>query len=159
MTVQVFDDGIDVECTKADGELYVGAESMHRPAFAVMDPSPLEHGAERGTNLLIPGVPGTLLMPKRTDEATVTLRMLLDGRYTQSGALSVLGDARGCRDLRVWLRSNVYGPTTGGRALTLYLPGGGSVSGTGHVTIQFGVRVGPIQRAVMVVNLPDGLLA
>lgn len=156
----VFDDGIDVECTKADGELFVGAESMHRPAFAVMDPSPLEHGStERGTNLRIPGAPGTLLMPKRTDEATVTLRMLLDGRYTHSGALSALGDARGCRDLRVWLRSNVYGPTTGGRALTLYLPGGGSVPGVGHVNIQFGVRIGPLQRAVMVVNLPAGLLA
>ncbi len=156
----VFDDGISVECTTADGELFVGAQTMHRPAFAVMDPSPLEHGsAERGTNLRIPGAPGTLLMPKRTDEATLTLRMLLDGRYTAAGALSTLGDARGCRDLRVWLRANVYGPTPTGRTLTLYLPGGGSVSGTGHVNIQFGVRVGPLQRAIMVVNLPDGLLA
>lgn len=149
---------IDVGCTTENGTLYVEGEIMHRPAFTVMDVSPLWQGPDqRGTNLMIPGRPGTIAMPKRAAETMVSLRMLLDGRRTVGGgAKSNYSD--GLFDITMWLRA-LTAPTPTPRNLTLYAPDGiTSIGGTGQLRFTLGDRVGPLQRALLEITLPEGYL-
>lgn len=151
-------DYIDVPCTTTNGTLYVGSQIMHRQAFAVMDVTPLWLGPnQRGTNLLIPGRPGRIIMPKRADETTASLRMLLDGRYTVGGT-PTSDSNQGLFDIFIWLRS-LTAPSSG-TAVTLYEPDGvGSITGTAQLRLTMGDRTGPLQRALLEVTMPNGSLA
>lgn len=154
-------DEINVACTLADGEVLVNGLTLHRPALCIMDASPLYTGPTlRGEDLLIPGVPGRKAMPRRADTTVTQLRMLLDGRYNPTTGAPVANSSAGLRAIKLWMRANVTGPTGGDgtRTVTVNVPGGGSISGAAHLTYDVGERVGPMQRALLTVSVPLGVL-
>lgn len=155
-------DGIDVTCTTLDGEAFLGAETLHRPAFSIMDVSPLLDAlaAIRGENLLIPLVAGTKAMRKRVTETVYTCRMILDGRWSVDGD-PVEDHYAGLRDVKDWLLTNVHLPPGGDstRTLSVVKPSGSTVSGSVHTSLAYGARSGPIQRALLSVSVPAGRLS
>lgn len=155
------DDRIDVEVTKEAGVLTIDGLLMHRPAFAVVDVTPLWEGPEqRGDDLTIPGRPGALANPRRADKSKRQLRMLIDGRYDVAG--TEVGDPiANLYVVRTYLRTHVSDPTNlgdGTRALVLTVPSGPTLHGSAHLSITFGSQAGPVMRALLEVSLPDGAL-
>jgi hypothetical protein len=156
-------DTLDPSCTTGDGEVFVNGATLHRLAFCVLDASPLADGIYnlRGQNRLIPGVPGERAMPKRATTTDYVLRMVVDGRYSVSTGAPMLDEIQGLRLAKDWLRGNLHTPPggTSQRTVQVVFPWGGSRSCAAHTSIAFGQRVGPVQRALLTVSVPLGVVA
>lgn len=155
-------DELDWECTMDDGTLTIDTVLMHCPAFAVLDVAKLWDGPpQRGEDLKIPGRPGVLPNPRRADAGAVDLRLVIDGRFDRLGDEWPL-PAQGLLENVLWLRENVTDPTytgDGTRTVTLTSPDGSrTFTGPAHVSMKPAARVGPVQRAILTLSLPDGAL-
>lgn len=155
---------IDVVATQAGGTLTIGGHAMHRAAFAVTSVSDLWGPDQlRGGDLLIPGRPGVLALPRRRTVRKVALPMVLDGRFQVDGSPSGANELVGLKGIITWLNDNLIAPAVGDgtRALTLTDPAAGDDL-TGRVTVE-GIEVGNKVRglwlAVLDITLPDGRLA
>jgi hypothetical protein len=69
------------------GTLTIDGTSLNCPAWGIPDLSALWGlvPPQRGKNVVIPGTPGQLPMPRRDDEAVVTLVMLISGTVDSAG--------------------------------------------------------------------------
>lgn len=153
---------IDVACTETDGLLYIGTVSMNRPAWAMLDLTPLWAPAQqRGEDLLIPGRPGLVAMPKRVTGTDASLRMIINGNYNYLGAATT-NSRRGLFDNIDYLNNHVVTPPASTRTVSLYLPGSSTeyMSGKVHVTsLELGEQVGGFCKAILNLSIPDGRLA
>lgn len=147
----------EVTAWKAQGELVVAGQSMMCPAWCVLDVSPLwGPAAQRGQNLLIPGRPGKIGMPRRRDETGFSLPMLIDCTVDRTGA-PWASIPVGLAGNLAYLESNVSGPVSTGdgtRTVTL-----GALSGPAQVSLVLGEQVGMLRRAVLTLLFPSGGLS
>lgn len=153
---------INVPGTQAGGTLYLDEEVMHRTAFAVAQVSALFAPApRRGADLLIPGRPGLLSLPRLSDARRVGLPMVIDGQFLPDGTESG-HDLSGLKFTLAWLDEHVIAPEGGSstRLLRLTDPGG-LPDQTATVTVE-GVTLGQRNRglwfAVLDLTLPTGRL-
>lgn len=153
----------DVGCASNDGVLFISSVSMHCPGWVVLDVTPLwQASTQRGADLLIPGRPGMLPLPRRITSTEVSLRMIINGNYTAGGVYNY--NARlGLYNNIEYLNSAIVVPAPGGslRNVTLYAPGGGSSKTQGaHVTgLEIGDQVGAFCKAVLTLVFPEGNLS
>lgn len=146
------------QSTTWDGTLTVGSTSMHCPAWVTFDVHELWNPPDkRGQSLLIPGRTGRLSMPRRDDETTWSLPMLIAGDVDRLGAPTASLRA-GYRANLAYLRANVRS-TTSTRTVSLTLPAGGSVSAPAHVQVRAGEQTDDGWRAVLELTFPGGGLA
>lgn len=154
---------IDVAGSLADGELRVSGSTMHTPAYAPVDLTELWEGPDqRGDDLMIPGAPGVLPMPRRADVSERRVHMVIDGSVAYTGAVWS-NEREGLRRNVARIRSIASDPTgvgDGTRAITLTSPDGlTTLSGYAHVSLKVGAKTKGLWRAELVLSLPSGYLA
>lgn len=153
----------DVGCAATDGVLAISGTSLHAPSWICLDVSELWMSAEqRGTDLVIPGRPGAIPMPRRATVTPRSIRLLIGGTHRYNGTRY--------NNVRAGLFANVQAlnalvvqPTyvgNGTRSIQLSAPGGGGLTGVGHVVgLDLGEHLGgQVMRAVLRISLPDGEL-
>lgn len=147
-----------------DGDLTVAGVSMRTEAWWVADLTPLwAVGPHRGADRVIPGVHGQRAYPRRRDPLVVDLRLLIVGSHTSSGAVNAdpwSGVFANDRALRAVTDPVATG--TGTRACVLTDPDGGTWNFDAHVSLTLGEPFGTpeqvVQRAVLAVNVPTGIV-
>lgn len=141
----------EVAAWKEQGELVINGQTMMCPAWCVVDVAPLlSPSVQRGQSLLIPGRPGRLAMPRRRDETTYQLPMVIDSTVSRTGApYSSLG--AGLAANLADLDSLATGPTSSPRTVTL-----GGRSGAAFVSLALGDQEGTVHRAVLELTFPGG---
>ena len=128
------------------GTLTIGGVSMNRPAWDLVDVSPLWlTGDVRGEDRILPGLTGVRSFKRRRTVTSHTLRLLVCGTVDRLGAVNA-DPLVGLYANLVYLRANVADPTgtgDGTRAAVLTKPGGGTL--TGPVTVE-GITEGQIAK-------------
>lgn len=145
---------LNVAASMADGVLTVGGISMHTPGWIAVDVTPLWDGPDvRGDDLLIPGLPGLLPMPRRFTGTSYTIPLLIDGAVTSSGTPHA--NIRNGIALNLGVLQTLVGGMP--KSVSLTRPGGG-IYGTGsaHVQVKQGEKSRGIARAVMTLDFPGG---
>lgn len=144
----------EVKAYKKHGELTISSQSMMTYGWCVTDVTPLLSPAgHRGSSVKIPGAPGRIGMPRRKDETTYQLPMLIDTRVTRTGAATASPAAGLIANVQA-LESLATGPVstgTGTRAVVL-----GSLSGSAYVGLTLGDEEGDVFRAVLTLTFPLG---
>ena len=151
---------IDLAAVTRDGVLTIDGVAMQRPAWAVLDVTPLWLGPDqRGDDLVIPGRPGALPNPRRAATTARTLRMIIDGQYDPAGVWQSDPRAQLRRNI-AYLREHVSDPTyigDGRRTITLVTPDGVTYTGQVHVgPLQLGDQVRGLARAALPITITDG---
>lgn len=148
------------QSTTWDGTLSIGGVSMHCPAWVVFDVYTLwDSPIFRGDSLMIPFRPGRIGLPRRDDETTWSLPMMIAGDVDQLGA--PYGSFRaGYLTNLSYLQANVRS-VSGGllRPVSLTLPGGGARTGDAAVQIRVGEQTMDGWLASLELTIPDGSLA
>ena len=148
---------IDVEETKIDGELTIGSQYLHTPAFAVVDVTSLWlPPTYRGKDLLVPGTDGQTPLPRRRDLTTRSLPMVLDGRVDWDGT-PYTNERMGIRTNLMRIRTGTGEPNA--VAATLTAPGGlGAVRNAvcRVINVELGERIGSLWAVMLDLEFPDG---
>jgi hypothetical protein len=117
--------------------------------------------AQRGTDVVIPGVSGVKARPRRDTATTRSLRMLIYGDVDRTGATPA-NYVTGLRANIEYLRANVVAPpgtSTGTRSAVLTLPDGSTLTEDVHVV---GMELGEMRldglwaKAVIEISIPSG---
>lgn len=162
---------IDVAGTKVAGQLFIGGSSysamndMHRSAFAPKDLSVFWfHSSDtvKGENRDVPGTPGTVPLPKRHQEWSITLPFEIDGRYKYDGTTNA-NAYQGLYDNLKWLHTYIVGPTyvnDGTRLIKVMAPNGTNyLYGTAQINgIDVGTKVKTVWLAALDLTIPSGTL-
>lgn len=130
------------------------------PAWWVLDLSPLwGYPDERGQNRVIPGANGRRPYPRRKDETTYEMPMLIGGLTDRSGNPATGAPFEQLRSNIDFLRANVCGPwdgTTTTRTAKLTLPDDSELTAQVQCRITLGAQNGEWIRAVLAVTVPAG---
>lgn len=148
-----------------DGQLTVDGEALRCSAWWVLSLSPLwASGPIRGADRLLPGVTGVRAYRRRRTVATYSLPMLIVGSHDKLG-VALADEWAGLRANVDALRlvTDPVNTGDGTRALVLTMPGGGTRTGTAHVSLTLGETiVGSGQaglRATLDLSIPAGTLS
>lgn len=147
---------IDVAATLTDGALTINGVLLHTPAYAAVDVTELwEPADQRGDNILIPGKPGRVPMPKRDDETERSVPLILDGAVTSTGAV-ISNPTAGLFGHWMTLRAALGGGDLVPASLSA--PGGGpGISADVHVMgIAKGTRLGTLMACTLDLLIPAG---
>lgn len=154
----------DYDCTTTDGELTIDGVAMHTPAWTVLDPAVLWQPAlQRGDDLLVPGMPGVLALPRRVSVTSYTLRTVIRGTHDRNGT-PYSNSSYGLWANIEFLRQHVVDPSPYNmatlREAELTIPGSAvTMQGDVHVdSLELGDRVGPFFRASLTLTIPAGRL-
>lgn len=148
------------QSTTWDGTLTVNGVSMHCPGWVTFDVHTLWDSALfRGESLHIPGRSGRLGMPRRDDETSWSLPMLIAGDVSRTGAATSSIRA-GYQTNLTYLQANVRCASGGAaRAVSLTMPAGSARTGFAYVQVRTGEQTLDGWRAVLELTVPSGALA
>lgn len=146
--------GFNVEGSMRDGTLTVEGVSMHVPSWVALDVTALWGSpGVRGDDLLIPGRPGLISMPRRITGTSYSVPMVVDGRFTYAG--SVRANAR--EGLRANVAALVELVSGAARVVTLTTPdASATLTGAAHVALTLGDQTRSTMRVVMDLDFPEG---
>lgn len=145
------------------GTLTIDGVSLHRPAFVVVDLTPLWlDGDQRGDDVLLPGAVGVIAEPRRVTVTKRTLPLLIDGEWMPDGTAAP-DPWIGFQASIDYLRANLTEPTgvgDGTRTATLTMPNGDVRTGPVHVgPLGLGKFLDGRGRASLDLSLPQGMLS
>lgn len=143
----------------ATGELFINSISMHTPAWCVLDLLPLwAFPATRGGNVIVPGASGQRAYPRRIDETTYSLEMVIVGDVDQSGD-PYDNPLVGLQTNLEYLWDNVVSPPdapTATRPAELDMPDGSTRSDDVQVALELGRHGAHDVLAVLELTVPSG---
>lgn len=151
---------IDYGCT---GTLTISGVSMNTPAWDCVDLTELWLGGDvRGSDRLLPGVPGVKAYKRRTTVTGYSLPMVLTGEVDRFGTVN--GDWWAGLEANIdYLRANVVDPTNltdGTRAAVLTMPSGATRTADIHVLgLEKGTVLAGVMLATLDISIPDGVFA
>lgn len=145
----------------SQGSLTINGVSMSTPAWKILDLAPLWFPPDvRGGNVVIPGVAGRHAYPRRVDETTYRLPMLVYHGYDRTGS-TYADPSNGLQTNVAYLYTNVVAPTIGTTvAAVLTLPSGSTQGANVQVQLEMSDHYGnSATKAVLHVTVPAGRFA
>jgi hypothetical protein len=145
----------------SQGSLTINSVSLDTPAWEIRDLSPLWFPPEtRGSNVVIPGVAGKHAFPRRVDETTYDLPMIIHHGFDRLGG-TYADPSNGLQTNVAYLYTNVVAPTIGTTvAAVLTLPSGATQGADVQVQLEMSDHYGnSATRAVLYVTVPAGRFA
>lgn len=144
------------------GTLTLNGVNMTGPAWQVCDLYLLWQDADqRGTDRIIPGTPGVLSYPRRANETTYTLPLVVTGYCNQSGT-PYSNPYEGLQTNVAYLQTNVTQPVITGAgtvAAVMTMPDATTRTAAVHVgPMRITDRLGPIWLFTIDVQIPSGQL-